>query len=96
VDPGETSRQACSRELAEEAHVHVPASNLWQIGVFDQPDRDPRGRYITVAYATVVPAGSPVIAGDDARAARWWPLDDLPPLALDHAEIIAAAVVSSH
>jgi len=93
VDPGETSRAACVRELAEEAGVHVPAGDLRQIGVWDQPDRDPRGRYVTVAYKVVIPDGTPVTAGDDARTACWWPLDDLPArLAFDHADIIAAAV----
>jgi 8-oxo-dGTP diphosphatase len=34
----------------------------------------------------------PVKGGDDAREARWFPLDQLPPLAFDHDEIVAAAV----
>ncbi|WP_274914341.1 NUDIX hydrolase [Streptomyces sp. WZ-12] len=90
VDAGETSRAAAARELAEETGVHVAADDLSQIGVFDCPDRDPRGRYITVAYLAVVPAGTVLAAGDDARSARWWPLDDLPPLAFDHADILHA------
>ncbi|MFE4258242.1 NUDIX domain-containing protein [Streptomyces sp. NPDC056883] len=92
VDIGETSRQAAARELAEETGVHVAADDLRQIGVFDQPDRDPRGRYVTVAYTVTVPAGTPIIAGDDARTARWWPLSKLPGrLAFDHADILRAA-----
>ncbi|MER5865900.1 NUDIX hydrolase [Kitasatospora sp. NPDC002040] len=91
VDPGETSRAAGARELAEETGVQVDAGDLRQIGVFDQPGRDPRGRYVTVAYLAVVPAFTPVSAGDDARAARWWPAADLPPLAFDHADIFNAA-----
>lgn len=90
VDPGETSRDAAARELAEEASVYALPAELEQIGVFDRPDRDPRGRYITVAYRLTVIPGQPIEAGDDATRAEWWPLADLPPLAFDHAEIIAA------
>ncbi|GAA1288165.1 NUDIX hydrolase [Streptomyces javensis] len=92
VDRGETSRQAAARELAEETGVRVRPADLRQIGTFDRPDRDPRGRVVTVAYLAVVPVGTPAVAGDDARTARWWPLESLPTLAFDHAEILRAAV----
>ncbi|MEU0719323.1 NUDIX hydrolase [Streptomyces lavendulocolor] len=92
VDPGETSRAAAARELAEETGVVVAADCLQQIGVWDQPGRDPRGRYVTVAYLATVPAGTTVMAGDDARTARWWKVDALPRLAFDHADILHAAL----
>ena len=95
VDPGETSLAAAARELSEETGVQVAAAELTQIGVWDQPDRDPRGRYVTVAYLAVVPASTPIVAGDDARTARWWPASDLPPLAFDHADILNAALAST-
>lgn len=91
VDQGETSRAAAGRELFEETGVRVNPAHLQQIAAFDQPDRDPRGRYVTVAYLIVVPANTPITAGDDARTARWWPLNDLPKLAFDHDEILAVA-----
>lgn len=89
VDAGETSREAAARELGEEAGVEVDAAVLRQLGVYDAPGRDPRGRYVTVAYVAIVDRLVPV-AGDDAVAARWWPLNDLPELAFDHADILAA------
>ncbi|WP_458338203.1 NUDIX domain-containing protein [Streptomyces sp. 372A] len=93
VDPGETSRDAAARELAEETGLLVAADDLRQIGVWDQPGRDPRGRYVTGAYAVTVPAETPITAGDDARTARWWPLNNPPErLAFDHADILRAAV----
>lgn len=90
VDPGETSRAAAARELAEEAGVYAAPEELAQLGVFDAPARDPRGRYVTVAYHLTVIPGLPVEAGDDATTAQWWPLSDLPPLAFDHADILRA------
>lgn len=92
VDPGETSRAAAARELAEETGVHAAQEELDQIGTFDRPDRDPRGRYVTIAYHLTVIPGTIVEAGDDATNAQWWPLSDLPPLAFDHADILDAAV----
>ncbi|MDT0485455.1 NUDIX domain-containing protein [Streptomyces doebereineriae] len=84
------------RELAEETGVTVTADDLRQIGVWDAPERDPRGRYVTVAYVTVVPVDTTITAGDDARTAHWWPLDDLPErLAFDHAAVLRAAVAST-
>ncbi|MEU1134133.1 NUDIX hydrolase [Streptomyces sp. NPDC005900] len=93
-DPGEDSDEAASRELAEETGVPVDRKDLVPIGRWDKPGRDPRGTYITDAYLAVVPNDTPVAAGDDARTARWWPLDNLPPLAFDHAHIIAAAIAA--
>lgn len=96
VDPGETSRIAAVRELLEETGVAVEPEDIGHLGVWDAPERDPRGRYVTAAYTTIVPAGTETTAGDDARAARWWPLNALPALAFDHDAIITAAVVDHY
>jgi 8-oxo-dGTP diphosphatase len=91
VDAGETGIAAAARELAEETGISVPVADLRQVGAFDAPGRDPRGRYVSVAYTATLPAPVAPTAGDDATAARWWPLDALPPLAFDHADILTAA-----
>ncbi|PKV77101.1 hypothetical protein BX283_8034 [Streptomyces sp. TLI_146] len=81
--------------ITEETGVQVTAADLRQIGAWDAPERDPRGRYVTVAYAAFVPATTRITAGHDARTARWWPLDALPErLAFDHADILRAATTA--
>ncbi|MEJ8654908.1 NUDIX hydrolase [Streptomyces sp. MS1.AVA.3] len=92
VDPGETSRAAGARELLEETGVHVAAEDLALVGIYDAPDRDPRGRYVTAAYVVTVPADTRAKAGDDAVAVQWVPLDTLHgDLAFDHSAIVADA-----
>ncbi|MCL6293220.1 NUDIX hydrolase [Streptomyces sp. 43Y-GA-1] len=90
VDAGEASLQAAVRELEEETGLTVPAKALRQVGAFDAPGRDPRGRYVTVAYTATLPELTAPTALDDAADARWWPLTALPDLAFDHAAILAA------
>lgn len=93
VDQGETSRDAAVRELQEETGVQVAADDLVMVGVYDRPDRDPRGRYVSVAYAVRVPAGTVATAADDAAAVDWVSMEEFErgDMAFDHAEILADA-----
>ena len=85
----ETAREGALRELKEETALE--ASAIGELGVFSDPSRDPRERVITIAfYALVKP--SKVQGGDDADEAAWFPIDDLPQLAFDHADIIHSAL----
>ena len=91
VDEGETSAQAAARELYEEAGVSAVSAELTLIALADQPGRDPRGRYVSAVYLLEVVTGMGILAGDDATEAAWWPLDELPPMAFDHRDIIRRA-----
>jgi 8-oxo-dGTP diphosphatase len=92
VDERERTRDAAARELAEE--TGVVAGELRLLGVYDAPDRDPRGWTVSVVYVGVFAAPVAAVGGDDAAAARWWRLDSLPPLAFDHDQVVADAVAS--
>jgi 8-oxo-dGTP diphosphatase len=91
VLPGETLEEAAFRELREETGTKdVYLEHLYTCG---RPDRDPRGRVVTVAYFALVPSDkSPLRAGTDAADAAWFSLSALPQLAFDDGEIIEHAV----
>ncbi|RMF14352.1 MAG: NUDIX hydrolase [Candidatus Dadabacteria bacterium] len=90
VDTDSSLEAAAHRELQEE--TSLTGIELTQLGAWGDIDRDPRERVITVAFLGLLSdATVPVRAADDARDARWFPLDDPPPLAFDHAHILAAA-----
>lgn len=92
VEMDEPLADAAARELAEETGLCVPVDTLAQVGAFGDPGRDPRGRSIGVAYMTTLDARADDVAGaDDADDARWFSADALPPLAFDHARILAYA-----
>jgi 8-oxo-dGTP diphosphatase len=90
VDQAEGLETAARRELAEETGVRVV--KMEQLQSFGDPGRDPRGPTISVVFLARVstPVRDPE-GGDDAAEARWHPLHRLPPLAFDHAKILAFA-----
>ncbi len=85
----ESLESAAKRELKEETGIDVP--NLEQLYTFGEPNRDPRGRTLSVAHVGHVTTNSEPQGGDDAAKARWFSLHQLPALAFDHAAIIKMA-----
>ena len=81
---------AAARELREE--TAIAAGTLQLLGVYDTPGRDPRGPSVSVVHLMRAGEELPAKGGDDAADARWWPLDQLPELAFDHAIVIDDAV----
>ena len=92
MEMDERIEQCAARELKEEAGLEVSTTALRLVGVYSAVGRDPRGRTVTAAYMVRVGEETCATASDDAAEVRWWPLAKLPPLAFDHAEIIADAI----
>ncbi len=88
VDVGETVEAACRRELKEETGLE--AGPLTLIGVYSDPNRDPRGHTCSVAFLTHAGSAQPT-AGDDAAAVEWVKDWRRLALAFDHATILADA-----
>jgi 8-oxo-dGTP diphosphatase len=90
---GEDLREAAVRELAEETSLDGNALHLEQLATYGAPDRDPRGRVVSVAYLAIAPNLPIPAAGSDARSARWEPVSRVRAgLAFDHTQILDDAV----
>jgi 8-oxo-dGTP diphosphatase len=63
------------------------------LGFFGDPERDPRGRTISLAHVALLRGPGPEPkGGDDASEAEWRKVDELDQLAFDHAKILATAL----
>ena len=90
VEIDESLDEAARRELEEETSL----KNIFleQLYTFSDPERDPRDRVISAAhYALVRLSDHRLQAATDAKDARWFDVQQLPPLAFDHAKILQMA-----
>ena len=88
VEVGETVEAAVVREACEETGLVIELQGL--VGIYSNPARDPRGHVVSAAF--LAKGSGVLLAGSDARFAKVFPLESLPPLAFDHDEIIRDAL----
>ncbi|WP_341841177.1 NUDIX hydrolase [Chitinophaga caseinilytica] len=87
----ETFSEACRRILASK--LGLPSIYLEQLYTFDGPQRDPRGRVVSVAYFALVSQGKlNAVAGQMANDVRWFPVNEIPELGFDHRLIFDTAL----
>ena len=87
----ESFREVCVRIL----HTKLGFGDVFleQLYSFDDVNRDPRGRVVSVAYyALVNPQKFAVVAGSMANDVKWFPVNEVPDLGFDHAVIFEAAL----
>jgi 8-oxo-dGTP diphosphatase len=90
VQMNESTEEGAVRELFEETGLKDVF--IEQLYTFSDVNRDPRGRVISVSYFALVRTSDyKVIAGDDAKNARWFKLHEIPSLAFDHDMILRVA-----
>ncbi len=88
VEYGEKVEDAVLREVEEETGLKGKVHSL--VGVYSDPDRDPRGHFVSVCFI-VLPVGGKLEAGSDAREVGLFNFDRLPKLAFDHEKMIKDA-----
>lgn len=87
LDMDETCENAVVRELEEE--TGLTGLKFTQAFTVSTPDRDPRGRTLSVVfYGFTDGENKTVRASDDAAQAAWFNVEDLPEMAFDHAKIL--------
>lgn len=70
----ETVEMCAMREIKEE--TNLSPNSIIPIGVFSNPDRDPRGRIISNSFASVISEQNvKVYGGSDAESAKWFSVD---------------------
>ena len=85
VDYGESFEDAALREAKEETGLDV--TDLEQFYTYSNPNRD--SRFHTASTVFIGKATEAPRAGDDAAKAELFGEENLPPLAFDHAKILA-------
>jgi len=87
MDMDETLETTALRELQEE--TGIIGVELTQFRTFSNVHRDPRHRTITTVFIgyTNKNTAEPE-AGDDAAKVQWFHINQLPPLAFDHQDVL--------
>lgn len=85
VEPDETAREACVREVNEEVGLDITVDKL--VGLYDDPGRDERG-VVSVAYQCKPISDETPTPRAEARQVRTFDPDDLPEMGFDHEQII--------
>ena len=88
VECGETTKEAIIREVKEETAVDIEIEGL--LGVYSNPERDPRGHVISICYTATVIGEGKEKGGDDAEEAVFVDIEEINTdnLAFDHFRII--------
>jgi 8-oxo-dGTP diphosphatase len=92
VEVGETLEEAAAREAEEETGLEVEIIRL--VGVYSDPDRDPRGHNVSCAYLARARSGELSAATDAVEASFLDP--STVELAFDHEKILADALSSTY
>jgi 8-oxo-dGTP diphosphatase len=85
VEYGETVEEAAVREFEEETGLKTAVERI--LGVYSDPDRDPRGQVVSVVFL-LRRKGGKIKSGSDAESVELVLPEEAGDMAFDHARII--------
>ena len=88
VNEGEKIEDAVRREAEEELLVKVEPIDI--LGVYSDPNRDPRGHIISITFIAKINSGEPE-AGDGVAELKWIEINNIKDIKLgfDHSRILS-------
>jgi len=90
VQEEETMEDAARRVLMQT--VGLQNIFLEQVGGFSEPNRDPGGRVISMAYYALIRIDQHDSELANLRAGLWWPITQIPDLVFDHTCMVNKAL----
>ncbi len=90
IRPHESAEKAACRVLNQT--TGLKEIFLEQVSTFSDPRREDVERVISIAFFALIPIDRYQKERAEKFGARWWPVNDLPPLIFDHDQIIEQAL----
>jgi len=90
MQEGESSEEAACRVLKETTGL----DNIFleQVYSFTDPQREPFVRVISIAYFSLIRIDRYKKSNAEKSGAKWWTINELPPLIFDHEKMIAQSL----
>ena len=90
VQPTEGVEAAAGRVLEE--HTGLSRIFMESLGCYGSPNRDPGARVIAQAYSALIRLGEEELLTTSTYQAHWFDLESIPPLILDHTQMVKDAL----
>lgn len=89
-----TGREGVNRAAARVLEEYTGLQNVYmeELGCFGEVGRDPGARVLSIAYSALIRIGEYDVDLVERHGARWFDYDQIPPLVLDHNEMVDLAI----
>lgn len=91
IKVSESADESAKKQVSKKLGIHLTNAYIEQFYAFGRQDRDRLARAISVGYIMLLPYKAHLHTTEQYSDVRWFPVNNLPPLAYDHDRIISKA-----